>query len=138
MRIAILFISTMMLFSCGKQFDELLDNPSLAKPGSADVDLYLNNAQLGFADFFSSYDAVGNINGASDFGAQMTRMETANTGSTYLDVYSGENFDQMWRDAYTAVFKDLNAMFPIAEQQKKYTHLGIGKVLKAYTAMTLV
>jgi Starch-binding associating with outer membrane/Susd and RagB outer membrane lipoprotein len=127
-----------VFFSCGKQFDKLLDNPSLARPSSADVDLYLNNAQIGFANFLSVYDAVGNINGAFDFGAWLMRMEAATTGSTYPDLWSGENFDIVWRNGYTQVFKDLNAMFPLAEQQKKYTHLAIGKILKAYTAITLV
>ena len=74
MRVIILSLFGFCLFataflSCKKQFDKLLDNPSLARPESADADLYLNNAQLGFANFFSVYDAVGNINGASDFGA---------------------------------------------------------------------
>jgi hypothetical protein len=127
-----------VFFSCGKQFDKLLDNPSLARPSSADVDLYLNNAQINFANFLSVYDAVGNINGAFDFGAWLMRMEAATTGSTYPDLWSGENFDIVWRNGYTQVFKDLNAMFPLAEQQKKYTHLAIGKILKAYTAITLV
>jgi len=127
-----------IFFSCNKQFDKLLDNPALARPGSADVDLYLNNAQLGFANFFSVYDAVGNINGASDFGSWLMRMEAATTGSTYPDLWSGENHDIVWRNGYTQVIKDLNAMFPVAEQQKKYTHLGIGKILKAYTVITLV
>lgn len=138
MRKIIFLVIAISFFSCDKQFTSLLENPSLANPSSADVDLYLNNAQKGFADFFSSYDAVGNISGASDFGAQMTRMETANTGSTYQEVYTGENFDDLWGNAYTEVLKNLNAMFPLAEQQKKYTHAGIGKILKAYTIMTLV
>lgn len=135
----ILFLATVMaLFSCDKSFDKLLNDPSLASPQSADVDLYLNNAQLGFADVFSSYDAVANISGASDFGAQMVRMEAAATGSTYQDVYSGENFDDLWRNAYAEVFKNLNAMLPLADAQKKYTHMGIAKILKAYTLFTLV
>ena len=130
--------SIILLAGCDKSFDKLLNDPSLASPFSADVDLYLNNAQLGFSRFFSSYDAVGNINGASDFGAQMLRMEAALTGSTYPDVFSGEYFDDFWRNAYAEVFKNLNAMMPLAEEQKKYTHMGIAKILKAYTLFTLV
>ncbi len=138
MRKLLFFISAVLLFSCHKQFDKLLENPSLARPRSADVDLYLNVAQIQFANFLSYYDGVGNINGASDYGAQMMRMETANTGSTYPDVYQPENFDQMWGFAYEKVFKNINAMLPLADQQKKYTHLAMGKILKAYTLITLV
>src|SRR5688500_11162781 len=117
----ILFVfSIILLAGCEKSFDKLLTDPSLASPESADVDLYLNNAQLGFADVFSSYDAVGNVSGASDFGALMMRMEGAATGSTYADVFSAESFDDLWRNAYSEVFKNLNAMMPLAEEQKKY------------------
>lgn len=131
-------LSIVLLASCEKSFDKLLTDPSLASPGSADADLYLNNAQIGFAEFFSSYDAVGNINGASDFGAQVMRMEASLVGSTYQDAYTPENFDDLWRNAYAEVFKNLNAMMPVAEEQKKYMHMGIGKTLKAYALFTLV
>ncbi|MEO6454659.1 MAG: SusD/RagB family nutrient-binding outer membrane lipoprotein, partial [Ginsengibacter sp.] len=137
-KIIFLLVTVLTFFSCDKQFGKLLEDPSLPSPSSADVDLYLNNAQIGFANFFSRYDAVGNINGASDFGAQITRMESAATGSTYQEVYSGENFDDLWRNGYEETIKNLNAMFPLAVQQKKYTHAGIGKILKAYTLITLV
>jgi hypothetical protein len=138
MKKIIYFSLLAVLLGCGKQLDKLLDNPSLAQPSAADVDLYFNNAQLQFAKFFSSYDAVGNQDGVSDFGAQITRMETANTGGTYREVYFPESFDALWGYAYQDVFTNLNAMFPVAESQKKFVHIGAGKIMKAYILMTLV
>ena len=121
-----------------KDFGQLLNSPNTPTPASADVDLYLNQAQLNFSYFFSSYDNVGNFLGVADFAAQLTRMEAMISGPTYLNNYSPQNFSSLWGFAYMEEFKNLNAMFDIATQQKKYIHLGMGKVLKAYTLITLV
>lgn len=126
--------------SCNKidrDFGALLDNPNTPTPASADVDLFLNHAQLNFSNFLTSYDGVGNITGIADFAAQVTRMEQM-AGPTYLNAYQAQNFNYLWGYAYMEEFKNLNAMFDIANQQKKYIHLGMGKIIKAYTLMTLV
>lgn len=113
--------------SC-KKFDQLLDNPNSPTPQSADVDLYLNTVQLNFASFFDQ---------AQDFGAQLSRM-TVFFGPTYQNGYSPNSFDGIWNTAYTGVLKNANAMIPLAQQQQKFFHAGIGEVLKAYTLMTMV
>ena len=118
-------------------FDGLLNNPNTPTPTSANVDLYLNHAQLNFSSFLTSYDGVGNITGIADFAAQVTRMEQM-AGPTYINAYQAQNFNFLWGYAYMEEFKNLNSLFSIAAQQKKYIHLGIGKVLKAYTMITLV
>lgn len=125
-----IFFLTALLCGIGscKKFDTLLDNPNSPTPQSADVDLYLNTVQLNFASFFDQ---------AQDFGAQLTRM-TVFYGPTYQNGYSPNSFDGIWSTAYTGVLKNANAMIPLAQQQQKFFHAGIGEVLKAYTLMTLV
>ncbi|MGE5106215.1 MAG: SusD/RagB family nutrient-binding outer membrane lipoprotein [Sphingobacteriales bacterium] len=128
------------LGSCNKidkDFGALLNNPNTPTPSSANVDLFLNHAQLNFSAFLTSYDAVGNTTGIADFAAQVSRMEQM-FGPTYLNAFSAQNFNNLWGYAYMEEFKNLNAMFDIATQQKKYIHLGIGKIIKAYTLITLV
>ena len=49
------------LGACNKKLDSLLDNPNAPAPSTADVDLYLNNIQLGFTGFYG---------GSSDLGGQ--------------------------------------------------------------------
>ncbi len=81
----ILFI-VLILGSCKKidtDFDKLLDNPNLPTAGSADVDLYLNQAQLSFPQFF--YDLSNN-------GGTLTRMETF-FGPTYPTGQQPQFFD---------------------------------------------
>lgn len=137
-------------WSCSKlnnNFNQLLNNPSAASPDAASVDLYLNNLELSMAvtdpnlatgKFYSGYDAVGNIEGVSDFGGQLVRMEALITGNTYLNAFSPGNFDDIWQTAYTNIFKTANTLIPLAEQKQQYEHAGIAKVLKAYAMITMV
>lgn len=120
-----------------KDFGALLNNPNTPTPASADVDLFLNHAQLNFSAFLTSYTSTGILSGIGDFCAQVTRMEQM-AGPTYLNAYPAQYFNFLWGYAYMEEFKNLNAMFDVATQQKKYIHLGIGKILKAYTLITLV
>lgn len=111
-----------------KDFDALLTNPNNPAPGSADVDLYLNSIELDFKNFY--YDVSNN-------GSTLTRMETF-FGPTYPTGQQPQNFDGIWSNAYSNILKNIDAMVPLAVQQKKFVHSGIGKVLKAYTLITLV
>jgi hypothetical protein len=120
------------------QLSGLLNDPSKPLLEAADIDLYLNNIQINFANFYSSYDNVGNILGVSDFGGQLTRMEVMYIQNTYLNAYAPGYFDQLWTDAYAGIFKSANTMIPFAEEKGEFIHAGIAKVLKAYTMITLV
>lgn len=116
------------LGACEKKFDSLLDNPNNPRPEVANADLYLNQVQLSFASFFNS---------ASSFGMQVTR-HIVWYGPTYLNGYSPQSFNGLWSTAYTGVFKHANALIPIASEQKKWVNVGMAKIMKAYTMMTLV
>lgn len=126
----ILFI-ILLLGSCKKldnDFDKLLNNPNQPTPNSADVDLYLNTVQLTFPDFFYNL---------SNYGNSYTRMEYF-FGPTYTSGQQPQNFDGIWTEAYTTILKNIDAMVPVAISQKKLMHAGIGRILKAYTLITLV
>jgi Starch-binding associating with outer membrane/Susd and RagB outer membrane lipoprotein len=128
-----IMLFTIALSSCKKlddSFGNLLNNPNSPTPGSADVDLYLNAAQLNFTGF---------VDNANTFSNALVRMEFF-SGPTYTNAgfYTPQSFDGIWTTAYTGVLKNADALIPVATAQKKTTHIGIAKVLKAYTFMTMV
>lgn len=128
--LAILILS-ILAGSCkklDKDFDALLTDPNKPSATSADIDLYLNSIQLSFPSFF--YDVSNN-------GNALTRMEVF-FGPTYPTGQQPQNFDGIWTNAYASILKNADAMIPLAIEQKKYMHAGIGRILKAYTLITLV
>lgn len=130
-KIIFTILTIAVLGSCNKmndKFDRLLNNPNSPTPESANADLYLTNIQFGFASFFNS---------ASSFGMELTR-QILFYGPTYGNGYTAVSYDGMWNTAYTNIIKNANALIPIAEQQKKFVNVGMAKIMKAYTYMTLV
>lgn len=127
-KILIVLITTFAFTSCDRTLDRLLVNPNSPTPESANADLYLNQAELGFAGFF---------NNASSYGMELTRMISM-FGPRYDNAYTPQGYDGLWTTAYTTVLKHCNALIPIADAQKKYVHEGMAKVMKAYTLITLV
>jgi hypothetical protein len=124
----VLVLSFFAVMGSCKKFDNMLDNPNTPRPDAANADLYLTQAQLGFAGFFNT---------ASGFGMEVTR-QIVMYGPRYDNAYQPQSFDGIWTNAYTNVLKHVNALIPIAEEQKKYVNLGMAKIMKAYTLMTLV
>ncbi len=118
-----------ILSSCSKRFDHLLVDPNGPATDAADVDAFLNQAQLSFSGFYT---------GASDFGGQLVRQQALASGFIYANVYSPQSFDGIWTTAYTGVAKHADAIIPLAEAQKKYQQEGMAKLLKAYVMATLV
>ena len=126
-KILVIFFVLISVGSC-KKLDTLLVNPNSPSPTAADANLLLNQVQLGFAGFF---------NGVSNFGMQMTR-QIHFYGPTYGSGFTAESYDGLWSTAYTTIFKNANALIPIAESQQRFVNSAMAKILKAYTAMTLV
>ena len=116
------------MVACNKQMNELLTNPNLPSPSTADVDLYLNQVQLSFNSFYST---------ASDYGAQLSRQQIW-YGPIYSNAYQPASFDGEWESAYTGVLNNATSLIPLAESQQKYIQAGIARVLMAYTYGTLV
>lgn len=114
--------------ACNKQLSPLLNNPSVATPTAASPDLYLNNLQLSFKNFFQS---------ATDLTDQVTRQRVM-FGPTYYNAFSPTSFDNIWRQAYQGVLLTANTMIPLAVAKNETTHAGIAQVFKAYTMITMV
>jgi hypothetical protein len=122
-----------VLASC-KKFDDMLTDPSTPAPEAANVDFYLNAAQLSLANFYANQSTTPGLN---ENGQELMRMEYA-ASRTYLDLYGATAQDGAWRSAYQGVFKSVDALIPIAEKSNRHLHIGMGRVLKAYVAATLV
>src|SRR5882757_2226503 len=137
------------IFSCKKSLDNLLSNPNYPGASTADVDLYLNQVQLSFNNFWVT---------ASDYGAQLARQQQW-SGPFYRNAYTPTTFDGEWETAYaggSAVFgaysaalgpsatafggviPNADALIKLAQTQKKYIQSGIARILKAFTLATLV
>jgi hypothetical protein len=127
-KIFLILIAIMSFISCDKTLDRLLTNPNGPSPDQADANLYLNQAELSFASFFNT---------ASSFGMELSRMIVM-YGPRYDNAYTPQSYDGIWNTAYTGVIKHCNALIPIADAQKRYVHVGMAKIMKAYTFMTLV
>ncbi len=127
-KITFILLMLITIGACNKKLDKLLIDPNLPAPEFASSDGYLNQVQLSFASFF---------NAASSFGMELTR-QIHFYGPTYGSGYFPQSYDGIWTTAYASIFKNVDAMIPIAEQEQRFVHIGIVKVLKAYTAMSLV
>ena len=117
-----------IMASCNKQLNPLLNDPSKPTAAAADNDLYLNNLQLAFRGFYQT---------ASDIGDQVVRYE-AMFGPTYYNAFTASSFDGLWGGAYQSIFLTANTMIPLAEAKGQFIHAGIAQALKAYTMITMV
>jgi hypothetical protein len=118
----------LMVAACDKLGDDLLNNPNVPTPETADINLTFNEVQLNFRNFY---------NNISDFGAQLTRMQHM-FGPLYGNAYTNVSFNTPWYNAYVGVFKNADALIPVAEKSKLTAQVGAVKVMKAYTLMVLV
>src|SRR6185437_2355724 len=125
---AFCFSVVFFLGSCNKQLSPLLNNPSVPSTSAASPDLYLNNLQLAFKNFFQN---------ATDITDQMTRQEIM-YGPTYYNAFAPTSFDDIWQTAYESVMLTANTTIPISESKGQSIHAGFAQVLKAYTMITLV
>jgi hypothetical protein len=148
--IAILGISLLAAnTSCKKSLEDLLNNPNYPGASTADVDLYLNQVQLSFNNFWVT---------ASDYGGQLSR-QLQWPGPFYRNAYTPTTFDGAWQTAYSGgvsvfgafsgtlgpsanayggVIPNADALISLARTQKKYIQSGIARILKAFTLGTLV
>lgn len=107
---------------------DLLDDPNDITLSKANLDRYMNTIQVNFADF--NHD-MGNI------GGELTRIDYM-FGKTYINNFSPETLDNEWNTAYQEMFSDMKEAENLAANSESYNHIGVIKILKAYTLMTLV
>jgi len=118
---------TFITVSCEKDLD-LTENPNYLSPEQGNADFYLNSIQINFAYFV---EAMGTR------GGELTRIYHFSSRD-YDGGYSPATSDYPWRLAYASILSDIKKMNEIVEPKGLSHHAGIGKVIKAYTLMTLV
>ncbi|WP_282054599.1 SusD/RagB family nutrient-binding outer membrane lipoprotein [Maribacter luteus] len=132
------FFGALIAFSgCESTQLEILNDPNALTPEQADIDLFLNNIQLGTVYFFES-DNTDNFNGVSEMGAKVSRLLAMTAGNQYVNAYVPESMNEVWEDAYSDVLIDVHTMIPLAEEQELWTHIAYAQILEAYVTMTLV
>ena len=125
----LIFLGLILNYSCKDTFDlDLTQNPNYLTNDQSDPDYLLNSAQVSFAYFVETFGSVG---------ARLTRIYHM-SGRNYDAAYTPQSFDGAWSTAYAGIMKDLQVMDKIAEEKNLKHHAGMGKVIKAYTLMTLV
>nr|WP_288931886.1 SusD/RagB family nutrient-binding outer membrane lipoprotein [uncultured Allomuricauda sp.] len=120
------------IISCETVELDLTENPNQVSTENLDPDFLFNNVQLSFANFVES------AAGGSSFTSQVSRHFAMTGGNTYENAFSPISFSGIWNNAYAQVLVDIAALEPIAEELDLKYHLGVSKILKAYTYITLV
>lgn len=126
-KILLILILGVTFYSCETTELDNLKNPNALNPDQADVDLYLNGAQINLASFVHT---IGNV------GSQLTRV-TNMFGRSYPDVFGPSNFNAVWSRGY-GTLKDIREMKTLAEEVGLDKHIAVGQVIEAYIMISLV
>jgi hypothetical protein len=117
-----------LILSCESTELDLITDPNAVSPDQATPDFYLNRVQEEFARFVEAFGTNG---------AEVTRIEYMGT-RLYQQAYSPASQDGEWRFAYSSMFTDIGAMNELATEANFKRHIGMGQVMQAFTAVTLV
>jgi hypothetical protein len=125
-----------VLFALSCNLDGDLDNPNEVGLSTADPTLLMNGIQADLASFFERVSGADNVttNGVD----QLVRHRVMAGGFNYPTAFSPQSQDDIWQDAYQKILINIEAMLPLAEENGLTTHIGVGKIIKAYVLMTLV
>jgi len=129
-KISILFLLLGLTFtSCETTDLELVNDPNQVTVVNGDLERYMTAIQV---DFKSFANAMGG-NGASL--VRISQMGSVN----YVNAFSPSSTNFEWRLAYSNMFSDMkNAEALATSIGGRNKHIGVMKVLKAYTLMSLV
>lgn len=114
--------------SCETTDLNLLDDPNNVTLDKADLNRYLTQIQIDFGSFMRQMGRNG---------AQVTRVEYM-FGRTYENVFQPVSMDGEWALAYQRMFSDMAGAEQLALENEDFNHIGVMRVLKGYTLMTLV
>ncbi len=128
--IYILGISLFVFLLGCESFDlELQDDPNVPPADALDPDTNLNFVLFSLSNFFTE---------ATEAGAEAVRLEYM------FDTYevnfqnNDTNLANMWAIAYADILSEISTIEPTLIATERFHHLGILKVVRAYTLMTLV
>lgn len=124
----VLLLGVMSFQSCETTNLDLRTNPNALSADKGNPDFLISNIQLTFKDVVESFGRTG---------AELTRIDYM-FGRSYQGVYTPNNFDGRWTNAYTEIRSDINALVPLAEEAGMNFHLGMAQFIEAYTMVTLV
>lgn len=122
-------LGLILVFSCETTELDLLVNPNVPTPEALNEDGVLNFIQFNLAEFFEE---------ATEAGAETVRLEYM--FDTYAVNFNNTNVNTggMWRIGYADILNEIQALIPIATNTGRHRHLGVARIIKAYTLMTLV
>ena len=122
-------LALILVFSCETTELDILVDPNVPSPETLNEDGSLNLIQFNLSAFFAE---------ATEAGAETVRLEYM------FDTYevnfnnSNANTGGMWRIGYADVLNEIQALIPIATNSGSHRHIGVARIIKAYTLMTLV
>jgi hypothetical protein len=115
--------------SCETTDLDLINDPNQVTVENGNLERYMIAIQVDFARFANAMGA----NGAAL--VRVGQMGSVN----YVNAFEPVNTNYEWRLAYVNMFSDmLNAEELALQQEGRNRHIGVMKVLKAYTLLTLV
>ena len=106
-----------------------LENPNQIASANADPNLILNAVQVNFADFFGFAEQATN---------PLIRHQALTGGYRFKTAIQPTSLDNTWQWAYQQVLINTRSVVALATPKKFTTHVGIAKILEAYTYLTLV
>ena len=124
----VLLAAGLVFTSCETTDLDLLDDPNNVTQDKASLDRFMTAIQLDFTSFMRQMG--GN-------GAALTRINYM-FGRTYTNNYQPVALNGEWSLAYRGMFSDMASAESIAQANGDNKHLGIMRILKAYTLITLV
>ena len=119
----------MVIISCETTELDLLVDPNVPTPESLDPATNLNFVLFSFSEFFED---------ATEAGAESVRLEYMFDTYEVNYINSNVNLSGMWTTAYSDILGEIQAIEPILIERDLFGNLGILKIIRAYTLMTLV
>ena len=129
-----LIVVMTVVMSCDLSRD--LNSPNDVGASSADPDLLMNKAQADFGLFYAKIGGNENINSRGV--NQLVRFKAMQGDKVYSRAFRPQDLNEIWRDSYQRVLVNLETLIPIAEEKQLNVHVGVAKILKALTYITLV
>ncbi|MEZ4971906.1 MAG: SusD/RagB family nutrient-binding outer membrane lipoprotein [Cyclobacteriaceae bacterium] len=124
-----------VLFALSCDLDKDLDNPNEVGLSTADPTLLMNGIQRDLASFFEK--ALGADRVTTNGVDELIRHRVMSVGFNYQTAFTPQLQDDTWQWAYQKVLVNIEAMLPLAEEANLTTHIGVGKIIKAYTYLCL-
>jgi len=128
--IAKYLVWTILVVFSSCKLDGLQDNPNNLSQDQADINFLVNGVQFEFGSNF--FDL------ASGPGMDLTRMRALISGANYNAAYRPVDFDGMWESFYSTMLPDIGRVVAMGEAAGLHKHVGVVKVIKAYSLATMV